>query len=247
MIDLDRLAANLGWLFTELPFPQRFDAAAAAGFTAVEYADPYSFPAAELQRRLTDAGLTQVLINSPQGGTACLPDRIAEFRAGLALALGYAVELGAAFLHVPAGIRPAQLSRDRAFACYVANIAWAAQQARDTGVRIVLEAQNKQDKPGFLLDNQAHAASAVEAIGADHVGLLFDVYHARHDEPDVLAALREFLPQTWHVQLADAPGRGEPGTGDIPWPEVFDLLEAHRGWIGCEYRPSSPTGLGWLR
>ncbi|MCO1574703.1 TIM barrel protein [Crossiella sp. SN42] len=252
MIGTARLAANLKWLFTELPFEQRFAAAAAAGFTAVEYPDPYPHPAATLRRRLSDAGLTQVLINSPMGGpgevgTACLPERRAEFRAGLALGLGYAVELGASFLHVPAGKRPAHLSRDRAFACYVANIAWAAQQSRDSGVRIVLEAQNKRDAPGFLLDDQAHAAAAVEAVGGDHVGLLFDVYHAQQDEPDLLAALAKFLPLTSHVQIADVPGRGEPGTGDLPWPAVFEALRAHEGWIGCEYRPHSPDGLGWTR
>ncbi|MFK0250597.1 hydroxypyruvate isomerase family protein [Amycolatopsis azurea] len=253
-----RLDANLKWLFTELPFEQRFDAAAAAGFTAVEYASPYPYPAATLLRRLADAGLTQILINSPTGdpgsperlGYACLPGRAAEFRAGAELGLEYAAVLGASFLHLPAGIRPAGVSRDRAFAQYVANLAWVADQARGTGVRLLLEAQNKQDAPGFVLDDQEHAAAVVDAIGEPHVGLLFDVYHASIDEPDVLAALRKFLPRTAHVQLADSPGRAEPGTGRVPWNDVFDTLRSagYEGWVGCEYKPATSTeaGLKWI-
>ncbi|RSM56313.1 hydroxypyruvate isomerase [Amycolatopsis sp. WAC 01376] len=253
-----RLDANLKWLFTELPFEQRFDAAAAAGFTAVEYASPYAFPAATLARRLADAGLTQILINSPTGepgsperlGYACLPGRAAEFRAGVELGLEYAVALGSTFLHLPAGIRPAGVSRDRAFAQYVANIAWAADQARGSGVRLLLEAQNKQDAPGFALDDQAHAAAVTDAIDEPHVSLLFDVYHASIDEKDVVTALREFLPRAAHLQIADSPGRGEPGTGGIPWADVFDTLnsEGYDGWIGCEYKPATSTeaGLSWI-
>ncbi|WP_410657666.1 hydroxypyruvate isomerase family protein [Amycolatopsis sp. lyj-112] len=254
-----RLDANLKWLFTELPFEERFDAAAAAGFTAVEYASPYPFPAATLARRLADAGLAQILINSPTGepgsperlGYACLPGRAAEFRAGVELGLDYAVALGSSFLHLPAGIRPEGISRDRAFAQYVVNIAWAAERARGTGIRLLLEAQNEQDAPGFILDGQAHAAAVSDALGEEHVGLLFDVYHASIDEKDVVAALREFLPKTAHIQIADAPGRAEPGTGDVPWPEVFATLEAegYDGWIGCEYRPATETaaGLTWVK
>ncbi|MBB5858162.1 TIM barrel protein [Amycolatopsis umgeniensis] len=254
-----RLDANLKWLFTEIPFEQRFDAAAAAGFTAVEYASPYPFPAAALVRRLADAGLTQILVNSPTGepgsperlGYACLPGRAAEFRTGVELGLEYAVALGSSFLHLPAGIRPADISRDRAFAQYVANIAWAADQARGSGVRLLLEAQNKQDAPGFVLDDQAHAAAVVDAVDEDHVSLLFDVYHASIDEKDVVAALREFLPRTAHVQIADSPGRAEPGTGGIPWTDVFDTLTSggYQGWIGCEYQPatSTETGLDWIK
>ncbi|WP_181772386.1 hydroxypyruvate isomerase family protein [Amycolatopsis pittospori] len=254
-----RLDANLKWLFTELPFEERFDAAAAAGFTAVEYASPYPFPAATLTRRLADAGLSQILINSPTGepgsperlGHACLPGRTAEFRAGVELGLEYAVALGSSFLHLPAGIRPDDVSRDRAFAQYVANVAWAAERARGTGVRLLLEAQNKQDAPGFVLDDQAHAAAVADAIGEDHVSLLFDVYHASIDEKDVLAALREFLPRTAHVQIADSPGRAEPGTGIVPWPDVFVTLESegYEGWIGCEYGPAAGTeaGLSWVK
>ncbi|MBE1577087.1 hydroxypyruvate isomerase family protein [Amycolatopsis roodepoortensis] len=254
-----RLDANLKWLFTELPFEQRFDAAAAAGFTAVEYASPYLFPVATLVRRLADAGLTQILVNSPTGGPgsperlgyACLPGRAAEFRAGVELGLEYAVALNSSFLHLPAGIRPSDVSRDRAFAQYVANIAWAADKARGTGVRLLLEAQNKQDAPGFVLDDQEHAAAVADAIDQPHVRLLLDVYHAAIDEKDVVTAVRKFLPRAAHLQIADSPGRAEPGTGRIPWADIFDTLrsEGYDGWIGCEYRPAAGTeaGLSWTK
>jgi hydroxypyruvate isomerase len=184
-----RFDANLTWLFTELPFEERFDAAAAAGFTAVEYASPYPYSATVLKRLLADAGLTQVLINSPVSeaerlGYACLPGRTAEFRAGLELALEYAVALDCSFVHVLGGIKPDDVSHDRAFAHYVSNIAWIAEQARGTGVRLVLEAQNNRDSPGYIVGNQARATAVVKAIGMDHVGMLFDVYHAQITEPD---------------------------------------------------------------
>lgn len=253
-----RFAANLKWLFTELPFEARFDAAAAAGFTGVEYASPYDHPAEELAERLRDAGLKQVLINTPMGppgsptrsGVACFPDRVAEFRDGVERGLAYATALDADFLHVVGGLRPSDVSRDRAFARYVTNIAWAADRAAKTGVRLVLEAQNKRDAPQFILDTQAHAAAVVEAVGAEHVGLLFDVYHAQIDEGDLITTLTSVWPHVAHLQVADPPGRHEPGTGEIGWPAIFDhLVQAgYDGWIGCEYAPAAGTvaGLGWL-
>lgn len=254
-----RFNANLKWLFTELPFEERFDAAAAAGFRGVEYASPYEYSAEHLRQRLRDAGLTQVLINTPAGepgspersGLACLPDRVAEFRNGVERALEYAVALESDFIHVMAGIRPGDVSRDRAFARLVSNIAWAAERAKGTGVRLVLEAQNKRDAPGFILDTQAHAAAIVEAIDADNVGLLFDLYHAQIDEGDLVNTLEHLLPQVFHVQIADPPSRNEPGTGEISWPAIFGTLRSagYDGWIGCEYRPKTDTvaGLGWMK
>ncbi|MGW1975693.1 hydroxypyruvate isomerase family protein [Streptomyces sp. NPDC001889] len=253
-----RFDANLKWLFTEVPFEERFDAAAAAGFTGVEYADPYPYPAARLRRRLTDAGLHQVLINAPMGepgtpeqaGVACLPGHTDRFRADLERGLDYAVELGSDFLHVLGGTRPAGVDHDRAFAVLVANLAWAAERARGTGVRLVLEAQNARDAPGFLLDTQARAAAVVEALGPDGPGLLLDVYHLQVQEGDLVSTLRALLPRTGHIQIADPPDRTEPGSGEIFWPRIFDtLLDAsYPGWIGCEYRPANGTarGLSWV-
>ncbi|MFI1015036.1 hydroxypyruvate isomerase family protein [Streptomyces sp. NPDC020965] len=253
-----RFDANLKWLFTEVPFEERFDAAAGAGFTAVEYADPYPYPAAQLRRRLADAGLHQVLINAPMGepgspewaGVACLPGHADRFRADLERGLDYAVELGCDHLHVLGGVRPAGVSHDRAFATFVTNLAWAVERARGTGVCLVLEAQNGRDAPGFLLDTQARAAAVVEALDGDGIGLLLDLYHVQVQEGDLVSTLREHLPRVRHIQIADPPERTEPGTGEISWPRVFGtLLDAsYPGWIGCEYRPTDGTvnGLSWL-
>jgi hydroxypyruvate isomerase len=253
-----RFDANLKWLFTELDFLDRFDAAAEAGFTGIEYADPYSYKPAELRRRLDDSGLQQILINSPTGasgtpeerGSACLPDGTTQFRDGFERALDYAVELGSQFIHVMAGARPENVSRDRAFARLVTNIGWAAQTARSTDVRIVLEAQNRRDSPRFILQSQSQAAAVAEAIDADNVGIMFDIYHVQVNEGDLITRLGEHLPNAFHLQLADPPGRHEPGTGEIDFPAVFDVIResSYAGWIGCEYKPLKGTvaGLSWM-
>ncbi|MDQ1576054.1 MAG: hydroxypyruvate isomerase [Microbacteriaceae bacterium] len=257
MADL-KFDANLKWLFTEVDFLERFDAAAAAGFTGVEYAAPYPYKASELKKRLADAGLKQVLINSPTGqpgtperqGIACMPDKVAQFRDDFTLALEYAVELESDFIHVMAGIRQEGVSRDRAFARFVSNIIWASETAKDTNVRIVLEAQNKRDAPGFILDTQAHAAAVAEAVDRDNVGIMFDVYHAQIDEGDLVPKLQAMLPDVFHVQVADPPRRHEPGTGEVNFRTIFDTIRAsgYAGWIGCEYEPIGDTaeGLTWI-
>lgn len=252
-----RLDANLKWLFTELPFEQRFEAAAAAGFTGVEYASPYEYPATELVRRLVDAGLKQVLINSPAGaagspgrsGYACIPDLVSEFRDGITTALEYATALGASYVHVMGGIRPPHVRWDHAFATFVTNITWAAEQAAGTGVTLLLEAQNQRDAPGFVLDSLGQAASVVRAVDSPNLALMFDVYHCQVTEGDVLTRLRELFPLIRHVQIADPPTRSEPGTGELNWDAVFGEFRAlaYQGWVGCEYRPAEGTvaGLTW--
>jgi hydroxypyruvate isomerase len=250
--------ANLKWLFTEVDFLQRFDAAAAAGFAGVEYAAPYPYKATDLKRRLTDAGLQQVLINSPTGqpgtperqGIACMPDKVKQFHADFELALEYAVELESDFIHVMAGIRQEGVSRDRAFARLVSNIIWASEKAKDTNVRILVEAQNKRDAPGFILETQAHAAAVAESVNSDNVGIMFDVYHAQIDEGDLVPKLQAMLPDIFHLQVADPPGRHEPGTGETNFRTIFDTISAsdYTGWIGCEYEPRDDTveGLTWI-
>nr|WP_042186534.1 TIM barrel protein [Kibdelosporangium sp. MJ126-NF4]CEL17333.1 Hydroxypyruvate isomerase [Kibdelosporangium sp. MJ126-NF4]CTQ91439.1 Hydroxypyruvate isomerase (EC 5.3.1.22) [Kibdelosporangium sp. MJ126-NF4] len=237
-----RFDANLSWLFTELPFAQRFDAAAAAGFTGVEYGVPYPHTPAQLRTWLADAGLTQVLINTP---STCLDK---DFRAGVDQGLEYAAELGSLFLHLVGGIAPDGVSRDRAFAQYVANVGWAVERARGSGVRLLLEVQSY---PGFVVDSHRQAADVVDAIGADHLGLLVDIFHARIMEDNLVATLTELLGSTFHLQIADPPGRGEPGTGEIEWQGVFDALTrgGYDGWIGCEYKPvaDTVTGLRWIQ
>jgi hydroxypyruvate isomerase len=252
-----RLAANLKWLFTELAFPARFEAAAAAGFTGVEYASPYEYRPSELNGWLSDAGLAQVLINTPAGepgspgrlGYACLPGATEEFRAGVDLALSYATSLNAECVHVMCGAPPEGVAWARAFATLVSNLAWAADLARDTGVTLLVEVQNQHDAPGFVLHSVAQAAAAIRTVGSDRLGLLFDVYHRQVSEGDVLVGLRENAELLRHVQVSDPPTRSEPGTGELDWHAIFGELRslAYSGWIGCEYRPLGDTldGLAW--
>jgi hydroxypyruvate isomerase len=245
-----RFDANLGFLFTEVPFEQRFERAAAAGFAAVEYPSPYEHAPETLRKWLDDAGLEQILINAPGGyGTACQPVRRAEFRDGVRQALDYAGTLGARVIHVPAGIRPPEVSRDHAFAQYVANIGWAASLAEESGVTLTLEAINQRDAPGFILESVEQAADVVRALRPLPVGLQFDVYHCQVSQGDLATRLRALLPLIAHIQIADAPGRHEPGTGEIGWPFLFGLIRSlsYEGWIGCEYRPLGDTleGLSW--
>ncbi|SDD59473.1 hydroxypyruvate isomerase family protein [Glycomyces harbinensis] len=254
-----RFDANLKWLFTEHEFEARFAAAANAGFTAVEYPSPYGHDAAHLRRLLADNGLEQILVNTPMGpagsptrqGLACIPGLVGEYRDGVLRGLEYATALGAPFLHVVGGLVPEGVSRDRAFARYVANIAWAAEQTEGTGVRLLLEAQNKRDAPGFILETQEQAAAVVEAVGPDRVGLLLDFYHAQIDEGDLIRTYQRFQDLVLHLQIADPPSRHEPGTGEIGWPALFAAVAAsgYTGWIGCEYAPRTDTvaGLAWMK
>jgi len=252
-----KFSANLKWLFTEVKLLDRFDAAACAGFTAVEYPTPYEQPVAMLAARLRQCGLQMVLINTPAGdkargeqsGFACLPDRRDAFRADLLQGLDYATGLGCPLLHLQAGILPDGISRDRGWATYLTNVAWAADQASAAGIRLVLEPINQIDIPGFLLRTQEEAAAVIEAVGPDRVGLQFDIYHCQVEQGSVSRRLQTLMPVIHHIQVADSPGRHEPGTGEIAWAYVFDLLcrLEYAGWIGCEYTPAGETaaGLGW--
>lgn len=253
-----RLAANLRWMFTEVPFAQRFAAAAEAGFTAVEYPVPYAHPASELVTLLADSGLRQALINSPMGpagspterGSACVPEARDEFRASIDLGLEYATALECGILHVVAGLQPDDVSWERAYAQYTENIAWAAERAADSGVTLVLEAQNSTDVPGFLVRTQEQTAAVVEAVGSDGVRLLFDIYHVQREQGDVVGAYTRLHPLIAHIQLADDPGRHQPGTGEVPWRPLVELIASsgYPGWIGCEYDPSPDTAssLDWI-
>lgn len=253
---MPRFSANLGFLFPDLPFLDRFAAAAQAGFTAVEYAAPYEYPQAELKRRLADNGLAQVLINSPAGdrskgerGFACVPGKEGTFRDSLGQALDYAVALGCPCVHVMAGMPPAEVPRDTALALYAANLAWAGEQGKQAGVKLVIEPLNPRDAPGYLLNTQEQGAAIVNAIGRDRLGLQFDIYHCQTAQGDVTTRLEKLMPAIDHMQLADVPGRHEPGTGEIGWEFVFRRIDelGYRGWVGCEYTPMGDTvdGLSW--
>ena len=250
-------AANLSMMFTELPFLDRFAAAAKAGFTGVEYLFPYDFDGADLAKRLADTGLTQVLFNMPPGnwdkgerGIACLPDRVAEFRAGVDEAAAYARTLSCSRVHGMAGVLPPGLDPERANETYIANLRFAAEAFARDGVSLLIEPINTRDIPGYFLSRTQQALDVIAAVGHPNVRLQYDCYHMHIMEGDLAATLQRHLGSIAHVQIADAPGRHEPGTGDIEYPALFKHLDAlgYDGWIGCEYRPQAGTleGLGWM-
>lgn len=252
---MPRFAANISMMFNELPFLDRFAAARAAGFAAVEFLFPYEYPAAEIATRLRDHGLELVLFNGPPGdwaagerGTAALPGRQQEFRDGILKALDYAAELGCPRLHVMAGMTPAAAGTPGPL--YAINLAWAAERAVAAGVKCVIEPINQRDMPGYALTGTARAIAVIEAVGADRLGLQFDLYHTQITEGDLVPRARAVLPHIAHMQVADTPGRHEPGTGEVNWPFVFGEIDAmgFTGWIGCEYRPKGDTlaGLDWF-
>ena len=254
---MPRFAANLSMMFTELPFLDRFEAAAKAGFKAVEFLFPYDFPAAEIAARLKGSGLQQVLFNAPPGdwtkgerGQAALPGRQAEFREGFQKALDYAAALGCPRLHVMSGLAPAGAAHDTMTGVLAENLAWAAEKAGPAGVKPVIEPINHRDIPGFFLNTTDQAAAIIAAVGPERLGMQFDLYHCQITEGDVVKRVEKHLPLIAHMQVADTPGRNEPGTGEVNWPFVFDRIDAlgFRGWIGCEYRPAGDTvaGLGWF-
>jgi 2-dehydrotetronate isomerase len=258
---MPKFAANLSMMYTEHAFLDRFAAAAADGFRAVEFLFPYEHPAAELAARLADHGLQQVLFNAPPGdwiagerGIASLAERRDEFRRGiLEQALPYALALKCPRVHVMAGLMPAGSERPALRATYVANLAWAAQQAAAAGIELLIEPINRRDIPGYLLNRQDDAHEIVSEIGAPNLKVQMDLYHCQIVEGDLAMKLRKYLAagRVGHLQIAGVPDRHEPDLGEVNYPYLFDLIDAlgYDGHIGCEYRPRAGTsaGLGWLR
>jgi hydroxypyruvate isomerase len=255
---MPRFCANLTMLFNEVPFMERFEAAARNGFTGVEYLFPYPFAKEDLAAALREHKLTQVLHNLPAGnwaggerGIACLPDRRGEFREGVAQAIDYAKALDCKLINCLAGLTPASENPAEVRSTFVENIRYAAAELKRAGIRLVIEAINTRDIPGFYLTNTRQAADLIAEVGSDNVGLQYDIYHMQIMEGDLARTIESFLPQIWHVQLADNPGRNEPGTGEINYPFLYQWLDklGYAGWIGCEYKPKAETetGLGWFR
>jgi hydroxypyruvate isomerase len=253
---MPRFAANLTMLFNEVPFLDRFERAAQAGFTAVEFLFPYPYAAAEIKQRLDSNGLQLVLHNLPAGdwdvgerGIACHPDRVAEFRAGVAKAIGYAKALGVGQLNCLAGKAPAGVAESALRQTFVDNLRYAAGELRAAGLRLLIEPINTFDIPGFYLNHTAQAVALLDEVGADNAFVQYDIYHAQRMEGELAATVQKYLARIGHIQLADNPGRNEPGTGEINWPFLFAHLDriGYRGWIGCEYKPATTTeaGLGW--
>jgi hydroxypyruvate isomerase len=253
---MPKFAANLTMLFNELPFLDRFEAAAKADFKAVEFLFPYAWPAQEIKQRLDAHGLTLVLHNLPAGnweagerGIACHPDRVEEFRAGVATAISYAKALGVSQLNCLAGKAPADVSETVLRETLVANLRFAAAELKQAGLRLLIEPINTFDIPGFYLTGTAQAVALLDEVGADNAFVQYDIYHAQRMEGELAATMQKQLGRIGHIQLADNPGRNEPGTGEINYPFLFAHLDriGFEGWIGCEYKPATTTqaGLGW--
>ena len=254
---MPNFAANLSTLFTELPFLDRFAAARKAGFRAVEFQQPYGFPAAEIAASAEAAGLPVVLFNAPMGdakagerGFAAQPGREVDFDASIATALSYARVLGCRQIHVLAGqtITGQQAMQD---AIYVANLQRGADRATAQAVRLLIEPLNARDNPGYFLTRTRQAIGIIDRVARDNVALQFDLYHCQISEGDLAQHMRDLRGRYPHVQVANVPGRHEPDRGEIDFAFLFDLFDeiGYGGWIGCEYRPKAGTlaGLGWGR
>ena len=258
---MPRFAANLSMMYPELPFLDRFEAAAKDGFKAVEYLFPYAFAKEELVERLQANNLQQVLFNAPPGGTdaasidrawnggdkgiTCIPGREDEFRAGVALALDYAQALDCPRIHLMAGLLPAGVSREAAQRTYVANLRWAAAEAARHGRDVLIEPINTRDIPGFFLNRQDQAHTLVAEVGAANLKVQMDLYHCQIVEGDVAMKIRQYLPtgRVGHFQIAGVPERHEPDIGELNYPYLFKVIDevtaqcGWDGWIGCEYKP----------
>ena len=254
---MPKFAANLTMLFTEEPFIDRFEAAAKAGFKAVEFLFPYAHTAQQVRNAALDAGVQIVLHNLPAGdwdagerGIACLPDRVNEFREGVGKAIEYATALGVTQVNCLAGKAPAGADPAVLRATFVENLRYAAGQLGAHGIRLLIEPINTFDIPGFYLHGTAQALALMDEVGSDNLFLQYDIYHMQRMEGELAATIQKHLPRIGHIQLADNPGRNEPGTGEINYVFLFQHLDriGYTGHIGCEYKPKTTTtaGLGWL-
>jgi 2-dehydrotetronate isomerase len=272
---MPKFAANLSMLYTELPFLDRFEAAAKDGFNGVEFLFPYAWPAADIAARLRAHGLRQVLFNAPPGGgadpaaiagawergergTACVPGRQDDFQAGVLLALDVAQALDCPRLHLMAGVLPQPNDRAAAHRTYVDNLRWAAARALQTGREVLIEPINTRDMPGYFLHLQEQAHALLDEVGAPNLKVQMDLYHCQVMEGDVATKLRRYLPtgRVAHLQVAGVPGRNEPSVGELDCDDLFGLVDELRfdGWVGCEYRPqrgaapgATTAGLGWMQ
>ncbi|MDO7645346.1 MAG: hydroxypyruvate isomerase family protein [Reinekea forsetii] len=254
---MPKLAANLSMLFTEVDFMDRFQAASAAGFDAVEYLFPYAFSAQDIRAQLQKHGLVQALFNAPPGdwaagerGIACIPGREEEFRAGIATALEYAKVLGNTRLHVMAGLMPDNIDQALATETYVSNLRYAAQQVKEAGLTILVEPINDIDMPGYFVNYQEDGAALIDEIDEPNVRLQFDFYHCQMMQGNVLSTFRKLRAYVDHVQIAGVPNRHEPDVGELNYRYLLAELDkdGYAGFVGCEYKPLAGTvdGLHWI-
>ena len=253
---MPKFCANLTLLWNEVGFLDRFALASRAGFTGVEYLFPYEYDAHQLAEKLARNRLKQVLHNLPAGnwaqgerGIACHPDRVGEFQDGVGKAIEYAMKLGCKQVNCLAGIRPGHLDPNEARETFIKNLQYAAPRLKDAGIKLLIEAINTRDIPGFFLNYTRQALDLIQAVGSDNLFVQYDIYHMQIMEGDLARTIEENLKLIAHMQLADNPGRNEPGTGEINYPFLFRHIDrlGYPGWIGCEYKPATTTdaGLGW--
>ncbi|HKB61299.1 MAG TPA: hydroxypyruvate isomerase [Burkholderiales bacterium] len=255
---MPRFSANISMLFKELEFPERFEAAAQAGFKAVEIQFPYPWERNRLAQIAQHAGVEVVLINFPAGdpeqgdrGIACLPSRVAEFREGVAKAIEYATALGCKQMNCLAGVAPPDVDEAKLRETYVANLRYAAGELARHGMTPLIEPINTRTIPGFYLNKSAQALAIMNDTGAANLELQYDLFHMRIMGDDLAKTIEANLGRIGHMQIADVPDRHEPGTGEIDFPPLFDLIDrlGYKGWIGAEYVPAGKTadGLAWVR
>jgi hydroxypyruvate isomerase len=255
---MPKLCANLSLLYTELDFMDRFAAAAKSGFKGVEYLFPYAYPKEQLAEALARNGLVQVLHNMPAGdwakgdrGMACNPARVGEFQDGVGKAIEYATVLGCKQLNCLAGLVPQGVAPEKIRATFVANLKFAAEKTKAAAIRLVTEPVNNRDVPGFYLNRSQQALEIMDEVGSDNLFLQYDIYHMQIMEGNLARTIEANLARINHMQLADNPGRHEPGTGEINYPFLFDWIDriGYQGWIGCEYNPKAGTvaGLAWAK
>ncbi|MDB5798488.1 MAG: hypothetical protein JWP36_2390 [Paucimonas sp.] len=252
-----KFAANLRWLFTEVPMLERYAASAAAGFKGVETAFPFEFPAAKVAQLLADNGLTMVQMVSPfdwdkgERGIAALPGRQEEFRKSLRFAVEYGLQIGRPMIHVMPGNIDAGMNREECMAIFVENMAWAADLAKAEGTTLTLEPCCAFSVPHLLYHRVGEAASVIKTLNRDNVRICFDTFHIQVEEGALTHKLHENYPYIGHVQIANSPNRNEPGTGELCMPFFFEQLEklGWDRWIGCEYKPPGRTedSLAWGR
>lgn len=255
---MPKFAANLTMLFTEKPFLERFEAAHKNGFKAVEFLFPYAWPAQELKALLDKNHLELVLHNLPPGdwdagerGIACHPDRIEEFKEGVAMGIAYANVLGVKQLNCLAGKLPLITDLTAVHSTLVNNFKYAANEFKQHGLRLLIEPINFYDVPGFYINTSQQALDLIDEVGSDNVFIQYDIYHMQRMEGEIAATIEKLLPKIAHIQIADNPGRFEPGTGELNYAFLFKHLDqiGYQGSVGCEYKPKTTTeaGLGWIK
>ena len=255
---MPKLNANLSMMFNELAFLERFGGAAKAGFKGVEFLFPYDFPAAQIREQLDRHRLQMVLFNMPPGdwnagdrGLACDPGKVAQFQEAVGKALEYGRALGARQIHCMAGLKPRGVSEEKMRETYIANLQFAGREFAKHGITLLIEAINTRDIPGFYLNYSSQAFDIMHYAGVPNLKFQYDIYHMQIMEGDLAPTIEKNLERIGHMQLADTPGRHEPGTGEINYEFLLPFIDriGYAGWIGCEYRPAGKTedGLNWAR